>query len=1803
MKKSSRRTLSRLMAGIMLVSSMFSTTFVNASELPLAAYADEVTSGGGDIVSSGGAVEAGKTYAVDFAATDPGDKSAVDGLTFADGAISAEGRAYYHGSGHGLALYNGDIFRVKVAGNAEITFKTCAYSAGDSTYVVTNSAGESLGVIKAKGDMDGEDVTFSYTGDADTLAFEYVGAGSGYLHAITSVNAAAPVGEAENFELWLDDIAYDVTSTTDTGETVVTKTIDQQTFAYKDSTLSLIGNKDAATGELTKFTPSWASGVGVVRAGKTVNGYKAGNRHATANDIPSVPTFGDGTAIVFSPAATGTFNTYFASTSFLRVWDFDATTGERYGYTDSDTAVESYAFKAQAGHTYVLSTTGKTNNMVFCGFEYIIDEPTTVAFSYNNINANEGSISTLEVYLTDAALGTVEGTVKADTAELKLAKGHTYKLSTNDGGVKATINGSDSFKATGDAVVIDLEDIPDQTLTGEITGTPEGTVSGLTFTNQLNGAVYTATITGSTYSCVMKPGEYNTAVVTSNGGVTYDHVSVVQGAENTNEVWVELPDPNYYDLPTEWNNADTRLTITSPTGKYNNSTSVAMYAGDTISVPVSGKQKVTVSGWYAGSWDINGQNAVVTSSSASASTPTTTTYTTDGTETSVTVNILPYAKADGTEVTGPTYLYWIQVEDVIEYKAEINVPGDYDTLNEADDAICAMVRPDGEEGRVTINLNANLEEQVTFDAPYVTLNGNGHELSWYYGVGTFYYSIDKSTGLYSERLFRDKYSSAEGDGNLWGGVAIVRGDNFIAEDATFRNTYNYYVTDKEAADVAYTVGGIPMRTKDTDVTKYASKERSNAFYIAADNIEVYRCNILSSQDTLGRNGSANNNYHTYFKDCVIGGNTDYICGEFTAIFDNCKLQWKTYENDATNNSKVGYITAPKTSPYIFRNCTVTTDGVGTDVEGLYGRTWGANSNAIFINTETNGYIKADGWGQMSSGDGPTANFKEYGNTNNGEAFATTPDATLGIPDTTLSDEDAAVMTSDDVIAAYLAGWTPVHYSYELRFTGMWGDADKSGILTANDASAVLAYVLDASLAENDNYDFAGCDVDDSGEITAADAAMILQKVLDADFAFPVEPTTEATTEMPVDENAYYVPADKAELAYAKTVVYNGVDASVMAMQDMDYKVNSDGTSTTIGDITYAGYAVSTSVNTSMTVDGVANPGYRVAYAVTAKNDVTVSIDVKVNQGKSIILTTEEPAENAVITSVKNFKNTAADMFTTVSASIKAGETLYIIGQGTNLPIFGIRFTPNENPVGDPAKIFVVGDSTACHYAEGADVTDYYKRVGFGDKLDQYINAEVVNLALSGRSSKSYLADPEYQTLLDSMKEGDYLIIAFGHNDEKTEEDRYTAPGGTKDTEGTFKNSLYTNYILKAQEVGATPILATPIVRRTTGTWSDNQLHVANGGDYAQDVRDLGAELGLTVIDNLTLTKDLYDTLTPNESKYLHRWYLDSSVDNTHLNNYGAMYVAYMMAEAIKASDSTLAPYVKSGNVAPTKADLIVNPDWTEPSTEDVKGDDLLSRFWTTSTEAGWYGTLTGDFGGMTKLCTCDAEGNPVEPIEYTKTGNVTNFALIENADGTVNLRCGVAKNDATLGDDAPKSDATFGKIASTSDGFMMYYTPVSASTDFTISGTITLNGYQEKNSQVAYGAIVADTISVDTYNASAINNYVAASPLKIADINKEIKDATTGEVTGLDTGWAGYARINGTLTEYADNGGLTVAPAVGDTVNVSITKKGNEYTVNYGGQVSTFTVEMSDQVYVGFFAARCANITISNIDFNNEIVE
>ena len=872
----------------------------------------------------------------------------------------------------------GAVVKIPVKGSCEITIGS--YKEKQATI-----EGTEVGTTEFK---------YQYSGAAGYV--ELVATANGYIGSIDVKHIAEPEANVENFTFVMDEHAVD--GVVKTGE-----------YKFGDSTLTLGGQ--TVGGVITQYTVKPDKKV-------TINGvehdaYTSGKRHADANNIPNLPGEGDGCLATFTPAAKGMMTVYYNSTSFLRVHTFNAD-GTKEGFVDSETGLTSYSFKVVPGKTYVMSTTGKTNNMFYAGYSYVADEKITVPVTVNNIDATIGS--GLKLSLVDDQLGGDEISLSTTTKSLKLLKGHTYRVSSNDGGVKPLVGDSQTFTVTGDAVTITLNNVPDVELTGKIVGTDSSNVTKLVFTNNTSGTVNEATITGDSYKVSVKPGEYTTSVETKDGSTTYDRASVKAGAENVNDVYVEKDDPaskrdySYTRVPS--------LATTGSIAVENGKPHTVARADSSLTIPVKGKAKVTITTYYAFNFTVNGEKY--------DSTETDKGYTSVGT-TSKSDTFEMVVEGDAVVNFGATtYITGISVVPMTEFKSEINVPGDYDTLNEASDAILGMQnRPEGEAGRVTINLTSDVFEQVVMAAPYVTLKGNGHTISWYYGVGTKYYSIDPATGLYNKTLAMDRYSSEEGNGSLWGGVFIVRGNNFVAENTTFLNTYNYYLTEAEKTDIAGSNLAVDRLAEGVDVSDYKFKERSNAFYIEADNIEVFNCSILSSQDTLGRNGSTNYGYHAYFNGCTIGGNVDYICGEFAAVFDNCKLQWKTYKNDENNNAKIGYIVAPKTSPYVFRNCEVTTDGAHGDaaVLGKYGRTWGANSNASFIECETNGYIDSEGWGEMSNGEKASAIFNEYNNTNKGEAFVTTG-CTKSTLDAVVNYIDAENVSAVDTV---LGTWKPVHY--------------------------------------------------------------------------------------------------------------------------------------------------------------------------------------------------------------------------------------------------------------------------------------------------------------------------------------------------------------------------------------------------------------------------------------------------------------------------------------------------------------------------------------------------------------------------------------------------------------------------------------------------------------------------------------------------------------------------------------------------------------------------------------------------------
>lgn len=460
-------------------------------------------------------------------------------------------------------------------------------------------------------------------------------------------------------------------------------------------------------------------------------------------------------------------------------------------------------------------------------------------------------------------------------------------------------------------------------------------------------------------------------------------------------------------------------------------------------------------------------------------------------------------------------------------------------------------------------------------------------------------------------------------------------------------------------------------------------------------------------------------------------------------------------------------------------------------------------------------------------------------------------------------------------------------------------------------------------------------------------------------------------------------------------------------------------------------------------------------------------------------------------------------------------------------------------------IWVVGDSTVSSFTDNY----YYPRYGYGTQIANYMDGtfEVKNLALSGRSSKSFLTEANYKTLTDGMKQGDVLIIGFGHNDEKIEEEaRYTSPTGDYKTSGSFANSLYENYIKPAQAAGATPIVCTPIVRRTETTWSDSNLHIANGGSYPQAIIDMGQTLSVPVVDMTSLTKALYDKLTPAETLYLHAWTgsKSSSVDNTHTNIYGAKYNAYMLTQAIKDLNiAGVSEHVKADAATPTKEnDLVSNPNYVEPEYDPNLKPSILGD------KAGiWNPTAFGDLGG---------------------SPNKTNLVL--SSDG----------NSYTI-----EAKAKGGKIGSGADGVVMWYCRVPSNVQFTLTAKAKLESI-EIHAQSSFGLMARDDMYIDKNDKTIKSDYVAAGVLALD------KASTGGALNCIK-------RKDGVL---GNGGTIQNGVEIGNTYDLKIESNPDGYACTFGTEETVtggfdfkLTSVDSQYVYVGMYTARTAKVIFSDV--------
>jgi lysophospholipase L1-like esterase len=234
-------------------------------------------------------------------------------------------------------------------------------------------------------------------------------------------------------------------------------------------------------------------------------------------------------------------------------------------------------------------------------------------------------------------------------------------------------------------------------------------------------------------------------------------------------------------------------------------------------------------------------------------------------------------------------------------------------------------------------------------------------------------------------------------------------------------------------------------------------------------------------------------------------------------------------------------------------------------------------------------------------------------------------------------------------------------------------------------------------------------------------------------------------------------------------------------------------------------------------------------------------------------------------------------------------------------------------------IYLIGDSTMADYADNYEEgKDYFKTrfpiTGWGQVFqDCFIGSNlndfkavfeadsvfVDDRARGGRSTRTFFQEGRWRSVYDSLKEGDVVVIQFGHNDaavQKTE--RYV------DIEG-YKEFLRL-YVSQSRLKGAVPIILTPVCRNYP--WVEGHLENVHG-DYPAAAKEISIEMNTLFIDLNQLSMDAF---SEKGEKYVsenyfmnlpaekYEAYPEGLNDNTHFQPEGARVVANLVFVAIKS---------------------------------------------------------------------------------------------------------------------------------------------------------------------------------------------------------------------------------------------------------------------------------------------------------------
>lgn len=361
------------------------------------------------------------------------------------------------------------------------------------------------------------------------------------------------------------------------------------------------------------------------------------------------------------------------------------------------------------------------------------------------------------------------------------------------------------------------------------------------------------------------------------------------------------------------------------------------------------------------------------------------------------------------------------------------------------------------------------------------------------------------------------------------------------------------------------------------------------------------------------------------------------------------------------------------------------------------------------------------------------------------------------------------------------------------------------------------------------------------------------------------------------------------------------------------------------------------------------------------------------------------------------------------------------------------------------KVHTIGDSTMATYDPNTTVTR-----GWGQMFQQFFKGDVTvnNRAKNGASSKSFYKESAYwQSVKKQIEPGDYVLIQFAHNDEKSngcdgdELKAYyqsigdVAKANACDYRGTTASGTYKDYLRKYVEetraLGATPVLVGAICRKyfDGSTIRRNGRHdlgdkfdKIEGGklttgnkvaaddhtyDYPYQMQEVAKELGVQYLDLTTATKELYESYGDAKANAL----LFDGNGSTHTSAMGATLIARLAAQLMQKAG------ILTENINLT-SDLSVNPSTVDLGQAykgqtvvrevSVNGFDLVPADGNVSITASNGLKVSADGSDYSSTATLTyKEGNLIGSFktsyEFATAGDINESITVSCGDKTVTI--------------------------------------------------------------------------------------------------------------------------------------------------------------------------------------------------------